>query len=56
MRFCQLVPGQFDAGGKPNIKQTFRRASFLVSRLLANMGVVGATPLLVCTSATRSYS
>ena len=31
---------------QPNIKRTFRRASFLVSRLLANMGVDGATPIL----------
>ncbi len=44
--FCQLVPWQFDHGGKPNIKRTYRRASFLVSRLLANMGVEGATPIL----------
>jgi hypothetical protein len=44
--FCQLVPWQFDHGGKPNIKRTFRRASYLVSRLLANMGVSGATPIL----------
>ncbi len=45
--FCQLVPWQFDDyGGKPNVKRTYRRASFLVSRLLANMGVNGATPVL----------
>jgi hypothetical protein len=44
--FCQLVPWQFDRAGKLNLKRTFRRASFLVSRLLANMGVGGATPIL----------
>jgi len=44
--FCQLVPWQFDYDGKPNIKRTYRRASFLVSRLLSNMGVEAATPIL----------
>jgi hypothetical protein len=45
--FCQLVPWQFDyANGKTNIKKTFRRSSFLVSRLLANMGASGATSVL----------
>jgi beta-galactosidase len=44
--FCQLVPWQFDYNRKPNVKRTFRRASFLVSRLLANMGVESSTPIL----------
>ncbi len=45
--FCQLVPWQCDySKGNHNVKQTFRRASFLVSRLLGNMGVEAATPLL----------
>ncbi len=44
--FCQLAPWQFDYSATPNIKRTFRRASFLVSRLLANMGVAGTTPIL----------
>ena len=44
--FCQLVPWQFDYGAKTNVKRTYRRASFLVSRLLANMGVRARTPLL----------
>jgi hypothetical protein len=44
---CQLAPWQFgDYGEKLNVKRTYRRASFLVSRLLANMGVAGATPIL----------
>jgi hypothetical protein len=43
--FCQLVPWQFDYQ-KQNTKRTYRRTSFLVSRLLANMGVSGSTPLL----------
>lgn len=48
-------PG-FEKGEKPwffnwkteqqNLRKTFRRSSFLLSRLLANMGVRGRTPLL----------
>ncbi len=45
--FCQLVPWQFEYGTKLNVKRTYRRTSFLVSRLLANMGVHADTPLLV---------
>ena len=52
--FCQLVPWQFDYGEKPNVKRTYRRASFLVSRLLANMGVDGATPVLARFHRSRS--
>jgi hypothetical protein len=44
--FCQLVPWQFEYGEKSNVKRTFRRSSFLVSRLFANMGVRGDTPIL----------
>ena len=46
----------FEAGTKPwffewrteqqNLRKTYRRVSFLVTRLLANMGVRGETPLL----------
>jgi hypothetical protein len=46
----------FEAGTEPwfftyrteqrNLKRTYRRTSFLLSRLLANMGVAGSTPLL----------
>ncbi len=43
--FCQLAPWQFDYR-RQNTKRTYRRTSFLVSRLLANMGVSGSTPLL----------
>jgi len=48
-------PG-FEAGTEPwffrwqteqqNLRKTFRRSSFLVTRILANMGVCGQTPLL----------
>ncbi len=44
--FCQLAPWQFDYKELRNIKRTFRRTSYLVSRLLANMGAAGSTPLL----------
>jgi len=43
---CQLVPWQFDDSAKPNVKRTFRRASFLVSRLLADMRVSSTAPIL----------
>lgn len=43
--FCQMLPWQFDVS-KWNTKRTFRRSSCLVTRLLANMGAAGATPLL----------
>ena len=45
--FCQLVPWRCDySKAKHNVKQTFRHASFLLTRLLSNMGVEGATPVL----------
>ncbi|HXG49181.1 MAG TPA: hypothetical protein VNO52_16275, partial [Methylomirabilota bacterium] len=44
--FCQLAPWQFDGTKQANLRRTRRRVAFLVSRLLANLGVAGATPLL----------
>ncbi len=44
--FCQIVPWDFDYEKFYNQKITYRHASFLVGRLLANMGAAGATPLL----------
>jgi hypothetical protein len=44
--FCQLVPWQFDPTKLMNLKRTFRRSSCLVTRLAANMGVQGSTPIL----------
>jgi hypothetical protein len=45
--FCQLVPWEFAGYAKQfNLKRTYRRTSFLLTRLLANMGVAGTTPLL----------
>jgi beta-galactosidase len=44
--FCQLVPWQFGAKRPMNVKRTFRRSAFLLSRLMGNMGAGGSTPLL----------
>jgi hypothetical protein len=44
--FCQLAPWQFEPGKQLNLKRTFRRASYLVTRLAANLGAAGATPVL----------
>ncbi|MCX5670883.1 MAG: hypothetical protein NTU94_06130 [Planctomycetota bacterium] len=44
--FCQLVPWAFDYGKQYDLKRTYRRASFVVARLLAGMGVAGSTPIL----------
>jgi beta-galactosidase len=44
--FCQLVPWQFDPAKQMNLKRTFRNASRLVTRLAANMGAAGDTPIL----------
>ena len=45
--FCQLVPWQNDYSGEQhNIKQTFRRSSYLLSRLMGNIGIESSTALL----------
>ena len=44
--FCQLAPWQFDYRNNFGLKRTFRRTSFLVTRLLGNLGVGSETPLL----------
>jgi hypothetical protein len=44
--FCQLVPWQFAPIRQMNLKRTFRRVSCLVTRLAANMGAAGPTPVL----------
>jgi hypothetical protein len=44
--FCQLVPWQFDHEASYNVKPTFQRTSFALTRLLANMGVRPDTPLI----------
>jgi hypothetical protein len=42
---CQVPPWHFD-DQHANTKKTFRRISFTLDRLLANLGVAAATPLL----------
>jgi hypothetical protein len=44
--FCQLAPWQWANSAQPNVKRTYRRLSFLVSRLLANMGASADTSIL----------
>ena len=44
--FCQIVPWQFEAHPQANLKRTYRRASFLLTRLLGNLGVASASPIL----------
>ena len=44
---CQLVPWQLDYSREQhNVKQTYRRTSFMLSRLLSNIGVASTVPLL----------
>ncbi|MCL2648012.1 MAG: hypothetical protein FWD61_13545 [Phycisphaerales bacterium] len=44
--FCQLVPWEFNYAKQYNLKRTFRRSSYMVSRILANMGAAGVAPVL----------
>jgi hypothetical protein len=44
--YCQLVPWHFSDPTRMNLKRTHRRTSFLLTRLLSNLGVAGSTPLL----------
>ncbi len=39
-------PWSFTFGEQYNLRRTYRRASFTLARLLANMGVAASTPLL----------
>ena len=43
--FCQLAPWQFSSKEPQNVKRTFRRTSYHLARLLANMGAAGSTPI-----------
>lgn len=50
---CQLAPWQFDFSKQSpgpqsgyNVKRTYRRSSFVLTRLLAVMGAAGSTPIL----------
>jgi hypothetical protein len=50
--FCQLAPYDVTDEQKPltkdeyNVRKTYRHSSFLMTRLLANMGAAGSTPIL----------
>jgi hypothetical protein len=41
-----MIPWQFDAAKQSNLKRTYRRASFALTRLLANLGVANGSPIL----------
>ncbi|MCX8109558.1 MAG: hypothetical protein N3G20_12230, partial [Verrucomicrobiae bacterium] len=43
---CQLVPWEFDYRNNYGLKRTFRRASFLLTRLACNLGAECPTPIL----------
>ena len=49
--FCQLPPYAFNSADgmaptQPNLRRNYRRTSFMLTRILANMGVRPETPLL----------
>ena len=44
--FFQMIPWEFDPTKQSNLKRTFRRTSFVVTRLLANLGVATTSPVL----------
>ncbi|MGC8989254.1 MAG: hypothetical protein ACP5MD_03945, partial [Verrucomicrobiia bacterium] len=44
--FCQLVPWQFDYKNNYGLKRTFRRTSWLLTRLACNARAECETPLL----------
>jgi len=43
--FCQLAPWQIEFRGQPNLKRTYRRTSYLLTCMLANLGVAGEVPV-----------
>ena len=42
----EIIPWQFDPTKQSNLKRTYRRASFVLTRLLANLGVASRSPIL----------
>jgi beta-galactosidase len=50
--FCQLAPWDFSEmadtqnAERYDVRRTYRRASFLLTRLLANLGAAGSTPIV----------
>jgi len=43
---CQLAPWQFGASSQPNLRKTFRRSSYALTRILGNLGVGQSTPIV----------
>jgi hypothetical protein len=43
---CQLLPWEFNVDGPAHLRRTHRRAAYTLTRLLANLGVAGSTPIL----------
>jgi hypothetical protein len=43
---CQLAPWWFAANEQSNFRRTFRRTSFLLARILSNLGAASTTPVL----------
>ena len=43
---CQLAPWSFGSSEQNNLRRTYRRAAFLTTRLLSNLGAVSSTPVL----------
>ena len=46
MVFCQMAPWDYGPNPQMNLRRTYRRAAFLVSRLLGDMGLGATTPIL----------
>ena len=44
--FCQMAPWLFGGSEQNNLRRTFRRTSFALSRVLCNLGASSSTPLL----------
>ena len=44
--FCQLVPWRYDYRQNFGLKGTFRRTSYVITRLLANLGAASDSPLI----------
>jgi beta-galactosidase len=44
--FCQVAPWMFDPAKVPHDRTSYRRAGFLLARILANMGAPSQCPLL----------
>ena len=44
--FCQVAPWQLDYAKKPYLRSSYRRSTFMVSRILANMGASFDSSLL----------